>query len=144
MMSHHSDCAGEDLWQSHSEKFLNLAFRCDRQEVLLHPDGKGQKTGNCGDTIAFFLICHKDRIRRVAYNIHGCIHTNACANAIIELVEGRSIDQAWVIGPEDLVRYLETLPPDHFHCAELAIGAFYLALANLRDNQKSPWKKLYR
>jgi len=39
---------------------------------------------------------------------------------------------------------LETLPPDHFHCAELAVGAFYLALAHLRDNQKSPWKKLYR
>lgn len=141
MMSQYPE---DDLWQSHSEKFLEMAFRGHRREVLQHPDGKAQKTGDCGDTIAFFLMLMNGRIHHIAYDIHGCIHTNACANAIIELVEGRTIDQAWEIGPEEVARYLETLPPDHFHCAELAVGAFYLALSDLRDNQKAPWKKLYR
>lgn len=144
MMPDHTEHTGEDLWQRHSEKFLEMAFRSDRREVLHHPDGKGQKTGNCGDTVAFYLMLLHDRIHHIAYDIEGCIHTNACANGIIELVEGRSIDQAWEIGPEDVSRYLETLPADHFHCAELAVGAFYLALADLRDKQKSPWKKHYR
>jgi nitrogen fixation NifU-like protein len=29
--------------------------------------------------------------------------------------------------------FLKTLPADHFHCAELAVGALYLALASLKS-----------
>ena len=140
----HNDSPENDLWQSHSEKFLEMAFRSDRREILHHPDGKGHKTGVCGDEISFYIMVKDHCIHHMAYDIHGCMHTNACANAIIEQAEGKTIEQAWTIDPESVARYLETLPPDHFHCAELAVGAFYLALANLRDNQKSPWKKCYR
>ena len=132
-----------DFFQEHSEKFLEMAFRTDRQEVIQYPDGKGQKTGDCGDTMAFYVMVENDRIARVAYAIQGCIHTNACANAIIELIENKTIDHAWEIGPEDVAQLLKTLPEDHYHCAELAIGALYLALSDLRNKQKAPWKKLY-
>ena len=133
----------QDFWQTHSLKFLEMAFRSDRQEKLQHADGHGKKTGDCGDTVEFFLTLKHDRIVSISYTINGCINTNACANAIIELVEGRQMDEAWDLNPEDVSAYLESLPPDHFHCAELAIGALYLALADARDKQKSPWKKMY-
>ena len=139
-----SDYPENDLLQSHSERFLEMAFRSDRREVLLHPDGKGQKTGDCGDTVAFFIMTKGDSLYQVAYDINGCINTNACANALIELVEGKTMDQAWEITPEAVAQYLQTLPPDHFHCAELAVGAFYLALADLRATRQSTWKKPYR
>ena len=38
----------------------------------------------------------------------------------------------------------ETLPADHYHCAELAVGALYLALADCRQTRRKPWQKLYR
>ena len=133
----------DDIWQTHSLKFLEMAFRADRQEKLQHADGHGCKTGDCGDTVEFFLILKQDRIESLSYAINGCINTNACANALIELVEGKTMDEAWEIDPEDVSDYLESLPEDHFHCAELAVGAFYLALADARDKQKSPWKKMY-
>jgi len=133
----------EDFWQTHSMKFLESAFRADRQEKIQHPDGHGRKTGDCGDTVEFFLMLTEDRIDTISYALSGCINTNACANAIIELVEGKSMDEAWEINPEDVSDYLESLPEDHFHCAELAVGALYLALADARDKQKAPWKKLY-
>ena len=133
----------DDIWQTHSLKFLEMAFRADRQEKLQHADGHGRKTGDCGDTVEFFLILKQDRIKSLSYAINGCINTNACANALIELVEGKTMDEAWEIDPEDVSDYLESLPEDHFHCAELAVGAFYLALADARDKQKSPWKKMY-
>ena len=132
-----------DFFQEHSEIFLEMAFRTDRQEVIQHPDGKGQKTGDCGDTMAFYVMVENDRIARVSYAIQGCIHTNACANAIIELIENKTIDQAWEIGPDEVAQFLKSLPEDHFHCAELAIGALYLALSDLRNKQRAPWKKLY-
>jgi nitrogen fixation NifU-like protein len=124
-------------------KFLESAFRTDRREKLAHADGHGRQTGDCGDTVEFFLVIRQDRLEHIAYDINGCINTNACANAIVDLLKGKSLADAWGLDPQDVADYLETLPQDHFHCAELAVGALYLALADVRDKQKSPWKKLY-
>lgn len=133
-----------NFWQTHSEKFLEMAFRTDRQEELLHPDGKGERTGDCGDTITFYLVLDGERLQSISYSIHGCMNTNACANAICELAQGKSIDSAWDITPEAVAALLVTLPADHFHCAELAVGAFYLALSDACATLKAPWKKMYR
>ena len=43
----------------------------------------------------------------------------------------------------DVISSLETLPPQNTHCAELAVGALYLALANYQELKRHPWKKLY-
>jgi nitrogen fixation protein NifU and related proteins len=134
----------ETLWQSHSIKFLEAAFRTDRQERLHNADGRGKKTGACGDSIEFFILVKNERLQALAYELNGCVHTNACANALIDLAEKRTLTEAWEITPENVAAALESLPGDHFHCAELAIGAFYLALADARRNQQTPWKKLYR
>jgi nitrogen fixation protein NifU and related proteins len=138
------DHSKEDILQTHSLKFLEAALRTDRQQPMGHCDGHGRKTGDCGDTVEFFLTLQGDRIDSISYEINGCINTNACANAIIDLVEGQPLDKAWGLNPEDVADYLESLPPDHFHCAELAVGALYLTLADAREKQRSPWKKLYR
>ena len=134
----------EQFWQSHSIKFLEMAFRADRQERLQHADGHGKKTGDCGDSIEFFLMVKDDCIETAAYALNGCLNTNACANTIIELIEGKPLDAAWEINPEDVAAHLESLPPHHFPCAELAVGALYLALADVREKQRAPWKKMYR
>lgn len=133
----------KDFWESHSLTFLEMAFRTDRQERLSQADGRGGKTGDCGDSVEFFLMLDGDRIKTLAYMLNGCINTNACANAIIELVEGKTIEKAWELQPQDVADYLKSLPVDHFHCAELAIGALYLTLANVSEAKRSPWKKLY-
>ena len=46
----------KEVWQTHSMKFLESAFRSDRQETLAHADGRGKKIGDCGDTIEFFPV----------------------------------------------------------------------------------------
>lgn len=133
-----------DFLQNHSLVFLEMAFRSDRRERLAKPDGYGKKTGDCGDTVEFFLILRGDTIRTLAYDINGCLNTNACCNAVIELVEGKTLEAAWEITPEHLAEYLETLPADHFHCAELVVGTLYLTLSDAVSHQRAPWKKMYR
>ncbi len=133
-----------DFWQDHSLTFLEMAFRSDRRERLEKADGYGKKTGDCGDTVELFLRIDGDTVASVAYDINGCLNTNACCNALIQLVEGRTLEAAWEVTPERVAAVLESLPADHFHCAELAVGTLYLALANARENRRSPWKKLYR
>jgi nitrogen fixation protein NifU and related proteins len=132
-----------EFWQSHSLVFLENAFRTDRQERLHQPDGYGRNQGDCGDTVEFFLQLDGERIKTLSYILNGCMNTNACANAVIALVEGKSTEKAWELKPETVADFLESLPPDHFHCAELAVGALYKALADSREKRQKPWKKLY-
>lgn len=121
-----------DFWQDHSLRYLEMAFRSDRRETVAEPDGLGSRTGDCGDTVTFFLTTRQGRIRSISFETNGCLNTNACANTVCELVEGKTLEEAWSLTPEDVAGYLETLPADHTHCAELAVGALYLALSDCR------------
>jgi len=133
-----------DFWQDHSPHYLDMAFRRDRRKTLKNPDGHGKRTGSCGDTAEIFLIVRSGRIRSVFFDMDGCMNLNACCNTVAHLAEGKTIEEAWKITPDDIVNYLETLPPENTHCAELTAGAFYLALTNYYELKKTPWKRLYR
>lgn len=133
-----------DFWQDHSLHYLEMAFRNDRREIVKHPDGYGKRTGDCGDTVEMYLSIRNGRIQSVSYETDGCMSTNACANAVAELIEGKDVGSAWELTPEDVMKYLETLPPENTHCAELAVGAMYRALRNFLEFKRDPWKKLYQ
>lgn len=133
-----------DFWQDHSLKFLEMAFRNDRREIIKYPDGYGKRTGECGDTVEIYLSIREGCIQSVTFQTDGCLSTNACANTVAELAEGKKVEEAWEITPEDVAEYLETLSPENRHCTELAIGALYLALRNFQDLRRHPWKKAYR
>ena len=86
----------------------------------------------------------RNRINRISYLADGCINTHACANTVGHMAEGENFEKAWEITPEKIIAFLETLPAESFHCAELAVGALYRALRNLNEMRRAPWKKLYR
>jgi nitrogen fixation protein NifU and related proteins len=133
-----------DFWQDHSLKYLEMALKSDRMEPLDDPDGEGRHTGACGDTVAMFLKLRGTIIAQVAFQVQGCMNTVACANAVAELIEEKPIEEAWELTPERIMNFLETLPDSHHHCAELAVGALYRALADVRSKQREPWKKKYQ
>ena len=85
-----------------------------------------------------FLRVQGDRIRYASFDTDGCLDTHACCNTVACLSEGRTVAEAWELTPEAVITYLETLSPDHHHCAELAVGALYQALSNQRQLQRSP------
>ena len=130
-----------DFWRDHSLHYLEMAFRHDRRERLQNSDGYGKRTGECGDTVEMFLCIKGGRIQSVSFDTDGCINTNACANTVAHFSEGKTIEEAWEITPEDVIEFLETLPKENHHCAELTVGAFYLALANYQERQRNSLKK---
>ena len=133
-----------DFWRDHSLNYLQMAFGYDRNERLQNPNGFGRRTGECGDTVEMFLGIKDGRIQSVSYSTEGCINTNACANTVSHLAEGKTIDESWEITPDKVIEFLETLPEENYHCAELAVGAFYAALANYQSLQRNSWKKPYQ
>jgi len=133
-----------DFFQDHSLQYLEMALESDRRALINKPDGYGKRTGDCGDTVEFYLQVRQETIQYLSFLTNGCINTTTCCNAVAHLVEGRSVEEAWGITPEDVIAYLETLPADHVHGAELSVGAFYLALSNYQELNRAPWKKMYR
>lgn len=133
-----------DFWQDHSAHYLEMAYRTDKRERIETPDGYGKRTGLCGDTVEMFLTVRGDRIRSASFDVEGCLNTIACANTVVLMIEGKTTSQAWEISTENIVDYLATLPSKQAHCAELAVGALYLALSDWETMKKHPWKKVYR
>jgi len=133
-----------NLKSKHSAHFLKMALDTERRQVPTDYDGYGKRTGVCGDTVEIFISVRDECIRSVAYMTDGCLNTNACANTVAFLAEGRTIDEGWEIKTEHVIDHLESLPAQETHCAELAVGALYLALANCQDIKRSSWKKLYQ
>jgi nitrogen fixation NifU-like protein len=121
-----------DFWQDHSLRFLEMAFRTDRRERLERHDGYGKNMSGCGDTVEMFLMVEGGRIQSISFIASGCMNTNACANTVAQLAEGRSLEEAREITPGDVIGYLETLPEESAHCAELALGALYTALSRVK------------
>lgn len=132
-----------DFWQDHAKQFLELAYCTERHETWDQADGRGKRTGSCGDTVELFIKEKDHCIHAIALRVEGCLNTNACANAVAILAEGKTIAEAWEITTEVVIAYLETLQPDHHHCAELAVGAFYKALTDCNTKRRQPWKKIY-
>ncbi len=128
----------------HTQTFLEMAFRTDRQKALAHPSGVGRNVGTCRDRIEIHLAIRGGIVREVAYQLDGCLNTNACANAVAEMVEGHTVAAAWRLKPDMVAAFLQSLPPDHFHCAELAVGAFYKALADYQQRRGKDWQAGYR
>ena len=125
-----------DFFQAHSIKYIEMALRTDRIERVTDPDGYGKRTGDCGDTVEFFLTCKNNIILSSSFQVQGCMNTTACSNTVAKFIQNKTIESAWKISPEKVNRFLETLPKDHFHCAELAVGALYLALADLESKNR--------
>lgn len=134
----------QDALPAHTQIFLEMAFRTDRQKPLAHPSGVGQNVGACRDRIEIQLAIKGEIIQEVAYRLDGCLNTNACANAVAEMVEGHTLAAAWALKPEMVAEFLQSLPANHFHCAELAVGAFYKALADYQQKGTKDWKAAYR
>lgn len=125
-----------DFWQEHSLEFLEMAFGHKNRERLSNPDGHGKNTGDCGDTVEIFLMMEDETVSYASFDVDGCLNTAACANTVVNMVIGRNPAEAWEVTPEQVISFLQTLPDESEHCAELAVGALYLALSDFEKRVK--------
>ena len=126
-----------------------MALRGDYRGRLEHPDAYGKRTGDCGDTIEFFMNISNGRIRDLVFDVHGCVHTNACANTVVDLAGDKSLEDAWKIGPDDVEEYLETLPADHRPLRGAGGGGALPCVGQLPGNkaqslEKDVWQQIVR
>jgi nitrogen fixation NifU-like protein len=92
------------------------------------PSAGAWVTGPCGDTMEFYLVIENDVIRQVKYHTDGCEFTRWCGRTVATYVQGKTLVEALSISGRQVLEALPQLPPEHRHCALLAVGTFYRAV----------------
>ena len=105
-----------------SDRFIRHANLPMHMGEFPGADGKAKGVGSCGDVIEVYLSINDQQITDIKYVPHGCIYTVACGSAMSLLVNGKSLEKALKITPEDVAKELDGLPEDHMHCASLAVN----------------------
>ncbi len=94
------------------------------------PDGIGEMTGDCGDSLLVQLRIQEGVIQEVQPMVRGCMYTTACATAMGDMAVTRPAEEALWLEPDMLAERLGGLPDEHLHCAPLALNALGEALAS--------------
>jgi len=82
----------------------------------------------CGDVLELSVKIVDDRVEEIRFRAKGCVPAIACASAIAELAQGKSIAEARAIQRDDVVRAVGELPPASGHAAQLAVEALHQVL----------------
>jgi nitrogen fixation NifU-like protein len=113
-----------------SAKVLEEARRPQNMGVMLDPDGHALVCGPCGDTMEMFLRVQDSRIEVAAFMTDGCGPTVACGSMLTQMAQGKSLEEAAAIEVADVIIALAGLPPEHVHCATLAVHTLQEAMAD--------------
>lgn len=114
----------------YSAKVLAEARQPHNMAVTGYADAYGLVFGPCGDTMEFFLQFDGQQIKRATFVTDGCGPTVACGSMLTRMVEGKTLDEAAAIEAAELILALDGLPPEHIHCATLAVNTLHEAIGN--------------
>ena len=89
------------------------------------------KVGNakCGDIMKIYLKIDDDGIIEDAkFRTFGCAAAIASTNTAIDLIKGKTIEEALAVKNSDVIDILGGLPPIKIHCSILAEEAIHAAV----------------
>jgi nitrogen fixation NifU-like protein len=113
-----------------SSKVLAEARQPQNTDAMDEPDGYGLAFGACGDTLEIFLRLNGERIGNATFLTDGCGPAVACGSMLTQMAQGRSLEEAVAIEAVDVIIALDGLPPEHVHCATLAVNTLQAAIAD--------------
>ena len=91
----------------------------------------------CGDLLKFQVQVSEDgKIEKAVFKAFGCGSVIASSAYATELLQGKGVDEAYVIKNTDISQYLK-LPPVKLHCSLLAEEAIKKALDDYKSKNDS-------
>lgn len=120
-----------DARKMYSRKVIDHFMHPRNYGELENPDGYTFMSGICGDTIGIYVAMERGRIARASFVTNGCGPTIACGSALTSMAKGLTVSEASSITGGDLAEYLDGLPVENTHCADLAVNTLKGALAKI-------------
>jgi len=82
----------------------------------------------CGDSLTFYVRVKDNRLEEVSYLVFGCCGAIATSSMTSVLAKGKTLEEAFEITEEDVVRALDGLPESKVHCSILGVKALHKAI----------------
>ena len=89
---------------------------------------------SCGDVMKLDLKMNGDKIEDVKFKTYGCGSAISSSTLFVELLTGKTIDEAKQIKDKEIAKALE-LPPIKLHCSVLAEAGIKKALENWEEKR---------
>ena len=98
-----------------------ITYFIDKKNMGCLPDADQitELTGVCGDTMKIYLKVEQGRIKDAKIQVLGCPGAVASAMAAMDLVRGKTLDEARSLQDADIFRVLEQIPDQKQHCIRL-------------------------
>ena len=123
-----------DAARRYSPKVMELWQDPQNAGALDYPDGYGQVTGPCGDTMQVWIRVRDNVITEATFWTDGCGTSIVCGSMATIMAKGRTLEQAAAIDQESVLGELGGLPEDDRHCALLAANTLREAVGKVRPD----------
>ena len=90
---------------------------------------------DCGDSVEMSFLVEGDTLKSVRFHTNGCPGAIACASAATILATNRTLDEATHVSKADIIEYLEGLPAEKEHCAEMALSCLQKGVQKLQNKE---------
>ena len=87
---------------------------------------------NCSDSIEMKMRFNLGIVEDAKFKVFGCPGAIATTDVFIDLIKGKTIEEALKIAEKDISDALGGLPTEHMHCSNLSIEAFRKAVEDFR------------
>lgn len=122
---------------------VNEDFQKRVSDAMANPQNMGEMAGadsigtvgnaDCGDMLRVWVKFKEENGRKVidkaSFQSFGCETAIAAASLAMELIRGKTADEALKMRGEEFAKDLGPLPPTKVHCTQLVEGAIRSALS---------------
>jgi NifU-like protein len=128
------------MWD-YTDKVMDLFYNPKNQGVIEETGETGVKitvgeVGSiaCGDALRLHLKVEEEteKILEARYQTFGCTSAIASSEALVDLVKGKTLDEALNISNKEIASYLGGLPEAKMHCSVMGQEALEAAIYNYR------------
>jgi nitrogen fixation NifU-like protein len=103
----------------YSDKAILYFLNRTNMGILSDADQVTELTGHCGDTMKIYLKMEDGLIRDAKIQVLGCPGAVASAMAAMDLIRGKTLEEAMALTDRDIFRMLEDIPDQKQHCIRL-------------------------
>jgi len=98
-----------------------ITYYLDKKNMGSLPDADqvSELTGVCGDTMKIYMKVEEGKIKDAKIQVLGCPGAIASAMVAMDLIKGKTLDEAKRLQDGDIFRVLEQIPDQKQHCIRL-------------------------